>query len=91
MMEEVQARPEHAENFAEFIRSISGVEVSIFFTEISDRQYKVSFRSKGSFDVEEIAGRFGGGGHRNAAACRLPGAYEEVRHAVMAAVQAKMK
>jgi phosphoesterase RecJ-like protein len=91
MMEDVQARPEHADNFAEFIRSISGVEVSIFFTETSDRQYKVSFRSKGDFNVEEIAGRFGGGGHRNAAACRMAGTYDEVRQAVMAAVQGKMK
>jgi oligoribonuclease NrnB/cAMP/cGMP phosphodiesterase (DHH superfamily) len=35
-----------------------------------------SFRSVGEFDVSEIAGAFGGGGHRNAAGAKIP--FEDV-------------
>lgn len=37
-----------------------------------DGEVKVSLRAKGAVDVAEIARRYGGGGHRNAAGFRLP-------------------
>lgn len=79
MMTEVGALPEHADSFADFARAIEGVEVGVFYTEISSRHFKVSFRSKGRIDVEKIAGSFGGGGHAAASACRLEGDYEEIK------------
>lgn len=36
-----------------------------------DGEIKVSLRSKGEFDVANIAARYGGGGHRNAAGFRM--------------------
>lgn len=38
----------------------------------ADGDVKCSLRSKGNFDVAEIATRYGGGGHPNAAGFRLP-------------------
>jgi uncharacterized protein len=38
----------------------------------ADGEVKASLRSTGDFDVAEIASRYGGGGHRNAAGFRLP-------------------
>ena len=38
----------------------------------ADGDVKASLRSKGDFDVAEIATRYGGGGHPNAAGFRLP-------------------
>lgn len=38
----------------------------------SDRTVRASLRSVGACDVARIAGRYGGGGHRNAAGFRLP-------------------
>ncbi|MBL6990259.1 MAG: hypothetical protein ISR65_10795 [Bacteriovoracaceae bacterium] len=32
---------------------------------------KISLRSRGDFDVSTLAGKFGGGGHKSAAGCRL--------------------
>ncbi|MCB4756499.1 MAG: bifunctional oligoribonuclease/PAP phosphatase NrnA [Elusimicrobia bacterium] len=40
---------------------------------------KVSFRSKGSADVQQIALRHGGGGHRNAAGCTIDGKTVNIR------------
>ena len=48
---------------------------------------KVSLRGKGDVDVQEIAARFGGGGHPNAAGFTVPGALEPVTRDVLTAVQ----
>jgi phosphoesterase RecJ-like protein len=50
----------------------------------------VSFRSKGRVDVSAVAARFGGGGHRNAAGCTVPGTLADVRKRVLDALAAVM-
>ncbi len=86
MLEEAGALWEYTEGFVEFPRSIEGVEVAAFFSEIGDRIFKVSLRSRGSMDVEKIAGMFGGGGHHSAAACRITGDLESVKKQLVEAV-----
>lgn len=83
MLREAGADLEHTENFVDFVRAIKGVEVALFYTEIEDRSYKVSMRSKGGINVERVARRYGGGGHVNAAACRIAGDLEYVRNRIM--------
>lgn len=63
-----KAKEEDTEGFVEFLVSIKGVEIAILFKEKKDG-IKVSMRSKGKVDVENIAKKFGGGGHREAAGC----------------------
>jgi len=48
---------------------------------------KVSLRGKGDVDVQRIAAQFGGGGHRNAAGCTMPGPVAEAMRAVLAAAR----
>ena len=86
MLEEAEALWEYTEGFVEFPRSIEGVEVAAFISEIGDRFFKVSLRSRGSMDVEKIAGVFGGGGHHSAAACRITGDLESVKAKLVEAV-----
>jgi phosphoesterase RecJ-like protein len=52
----------------------------------SDTQYRVSMRSKGAVSVRDVATRYGGGGHVNAAACSIPGSRESVTAAIVAAI-----
>jgi len=73
---------ELTDGFVNYPRSIHGVEVSIFFREIKEGLYKVSFRSKGKVNVSSLAMAFGGGGHHNAAGCTLLGTLDEVRETV---------
>ncbi len=55
------------EGFVNYGLSLSGMVVSIFLTE-QDEKTKISFRSKGNFDVNQFArDYFEGGGHKNAA------------------------
>ena len=60
-----------SEGFVNYGLSVGGVKLSIFFREEGD-MIKVSLRSKGNFDVNQIARmHFNGGGHLNAAGGRL--------------------
>jgi phosphoesterase RecJ-like protein len=67
----VGAEAEHCEGLIEYPRSVAGVEVALLFRETETGETKVGFRSKQKVDVNRLAARFGGGGHRRAAGCRL--------------------
>lgn len=86
MLEEAGALWEYTEGFVEFPRSIEGVEVAAFVSEIGDRFFKVSLRSRGNIDVEKVAGTFGGGGHHSAAAFRITGDLEGVKKKLVEAI-----
>lgn len=64
-------------------RSIAGVEAVALFRELGDDDWKVSLRSRGAIDVEAVARARGGGGHRNAAGCRVSGPLESSRRALV--------
>ena len=49
----------------------------------ADNMFRVSLRSKGAVDVRSVAGRWGGGGHHNAAGCTISGSESDVKAAVV--------
>jgi bifunctional oligoribonuclease and PAP phosphatase NrnA len=67
------AAEEDCEGVANYALSIAGVEAAVFFRELPEQRIRVSLRSKGRINVAAIAGRWGGGGHENAAGCALDG------------------
>lgn len=89
--EETHATSEMTEEFINYPRAVRGVEVAILFKEISNRQFKVSLRSKTYIDVSKICGEFGGGGHRAAAACIVSATFEEVRDKLFSRVEEALK
>jgi phosphoesterase RecJ-like protein len=78
------------EGFINYPRSILGAEVAVSFREEDGGLFRVSFRSKGRVDVSAVALRFGGGGHRNAAGCTVPGTLPEVKRKVFEALGAAL-
>ena len=81
------ALPEHTEGFVDLPRSIRGVEISILYAELPDGCFKLSLRSKGIVNVERVARAFGGGGHINAAGCRVGGELSEIRMRIIEAIR----
>jgi len=82
------ALAQDTEGFIEYPRSIRTVKVAVFIKETRRDVISVSMRAKGEFNVADIAKRFGGGGHRNAAGCRFPGgSIESVRQKIMPAIR----
>lgn len=74
-----------AEDLVTYPRSLGSVRVACLFRERNGR-VKVSLRSKGDADVRQIAARFGGGGHPNAAGCSVDGSLEGATKDVLAVV-----
>jgi len=70
MLKKNHARMFDSENFISFLQAIDGVRVSIFLREEEDGT-RVSLRSDGIIDVDEVAREYGGGGHRLAAGIRM--------------------
>ncbi len=64
------ASPQDADGFADYIRGIQGVEISFCITSHSTYS-KISFRSRGLYTVNDVAEKFGGGGHYFAAGCEV--------------------
>lgn len=77
-LEATGAKQEMTEGFVDFPLTVDGVEVSIALMEVKKEQFKVSLRSKGKVNVNEVASSFGGGGHILASGCMLFGSVEEV-------------
>lgn len=81
------ATAEETEGIVDIARSVEGVSAAVFLRE-TESSWKASLRAKGSeIDVNAIAQKFQGGGHRAAAGCRLEGSFEEVRDALLAEFQ----
>ena len=68
-----------SEGFINHLRSVKSVDVALLFREGSDGMIHVSLRSRNGIDVARLAQRHGGGGHRQAAACRVKGKLDAVR------------
>ena len=86
MLEAAGAFPEDTENLINIPRAIEGVRVAVLLKAFRDGSVRASLRSRADVDVQAIARTFGGGGHRNAAGCTIPGTLPEARRALLEAV-----
>ncbi|MGC8491220.1 MAG: DHH family phosphoesterase [Syntrophobacteraceae bacterium] len=68
-----------SEGFINHLRSIKSADVAILFREVGDGLIHISMRSRGDINVARLAQLHGGGGHKQAAACRIPGELRSVR------------
>jgi phosphoesterase RecJ-like protein len=86
MLEAAGAFPEDTENLINIPRAIEGVRVAVLLKAFRDGSVRASLRSRADVDVQAVARIFGGGGHRNAAGCTIPGTLSEARRALLEAV-----
>lgn len=67
------------EAIAPLTRQIEGVEIGLTLREKPDKTCKCSIRTFESVDASVIAKKFGGGGHKQAAACRFDCGIEDAK------------
>jgi phosphoesterase RecJ-like protein len=70
------------EGLIDYPRSIAGVQAVALFRQVAGDRWKVSLRSRGDVDVEQLARRQGGGGHKNAAGFTVDGELGAMRQQV---------
>lgn len=78
------ATDEDAEGFIDFVRYLKGVNISFFMSELADgKSVRVSFRSKGRYDVNTLATFFNGGGHKKASGCTMKSSLENAEKQIV--------
>ena len=91
MYKKTNTSVQDTENIVDFPRKIQGVEVAVLFREDKKNAFKISLRSKGKINVAAIASSFGGGGHANAAGCKINGTLPEVKKKILRSVKKAIK
>jgi phosphoesterase RecJ-like protein len=71
------------ENLVDIPRNIAGVDVVVLFSEVEPGKVKVSLRSTGRASIDQVASKFGGGGHLHAAGVLLRGSRAEARARIL--------
>jgi phosphoesterase RecJ-like protein len=70
MFRDTKTTEVETDNFTVYPMSIRGVTIGILLNELKNG-IKISFRSKGTIPINQLAKEFGGNGHLNAAGARL--------------------
>ncbi|HEY4716019.1 MAG TPA: bifunctional oligoribonuclease/PAP phosphatase NrnA [bacterium] len=91
MLDETGSTRGDTEGLINYPRSIDGVKIALMFREINNRKYKVSLRSKNEIDVSKIAEKFGGGGHKGAAAFIFESTFRNAKSAVLKEIKKALK
>ena len=76
-LERLSLQEVETEDIVSIVRSIEGVNMTLFFKEIAAEQYRVSIRSRGSANAQLVAAHFSGGGHEHAAGYNYDGPLEQ--------------
>ncbi|RMG16219.1 MAG: bifunctional oligoribonuclease/PAP phosphatase NrnA [Deltaproteobacteria bacterium] len=87
MLDAAGASRDMLDGFVNHARAVDGVEVAaLFVEEAAGERWKVSFRSRGHYDLTALGKRLGGKGSPNAASVVLTGTLPEVKERVSQAV-----
>ena len=88
MLEKTKVDAIDTQELADIPISIEGVCVGVLLREMTQPNWvKVSMRSRNGFDVNNVAKKFGGGGHKYAAGCEIQGSIVEVQKFILAELE----
>jgi len=78
MLEETGGSMSDKESFVNIATAVDGVKYIAFMKERGENEWRVSLRVRGEGDVQTLAVRYGGGGHKQAAGCTFNGDADDV-------------
>ena len=76
------ATPDDTEGLSAVLRNITGIECGVLLTEREKGTIKGSIRTNETYDANELASLFGGGGHMRAAGFRSTLTYQEIKEKI---------
>ncbi len=79
------------EDIVNMTLQVKGSQLAIFMSELVDKTFKISFRSRCDVDCSVLAKMFGGGGHRAAAGAASSWPFAETRAALLQAASEALK
>ena len=90
-LKKLNAKTSDISKFLSLIVDIQGVKITAVFKQRGKDFYTVSFRSLEQYNVLNIASKFGGGGHKNAAAFEFNGVLTSLKKQVFLACEEEIK
>lgn len=78
MLERNALGSEEVLSITRWVQGVKGLDVIVYFREEAPELFKLSLRSL-KLDVNLIALKFGGGGHKNAAGCHINGSLDSIK------------
>lgn len=84
MYKQTGAKEYETEAIAPLTRQIEGVEIGLTIREKPNGECKCSIRTFENVDASKLAKQFGGGGHKQASACRFECSVEEAKKQLLA-------
>lgn len=85
------ALPSDTEDVINMALGIAGTEFAVILVEQLSGGFKISFRSRSNVNCNDLAQKFGGGGHKAAAGAFVQGSLAEVQPLVLDSVRAAMR
>jgi len=90
-MEAADANVEDSEGIVNYLIGIADIEAAVFLRELpGGAGFRLSLRSKEVVDVARVAECFGGGGHRNASGCNLPGPLTDATERILTRLRSEL-
>ena len=86
-VEELEVSEDDLDSISGFPRSIEGVDVGVMVRNSEPGRAKMSVRAALGYDASAVCGRLGGGGHRGAAGCSIPGTLADGKQAMLQALR----
>jgi phosphoesterase RecJ-like protein len=80
------ARSSDSEDIVNMLLQVREGKMAILISELKDKTFKVSFRSRCAVDCSILAAQFGGGGHKKAAGASLALPFDQTKQVLIEAV-----
>ncbi len=90
-MTEFSAEMKDADFIVDEIRKLKGAEIYVFAKEYRPDQFRISMRGRGKIDLAQLAQKYGGGGHHDAAGFNTTGDWLFVRANLLQIFEAVFK
>ena len=91
VMDRFRVTGDELDGIVEYPRSIQGTRLALFFRDLGHNKVKISFRSTGQVDAQQLARTYGGGGHAKASGALLSGELKDVCARVVADARAYLE
>jgi phosphoesterase RecJ-like protein len=89
-LEKAGALPSDTEDVINSLLKIRDSKMAFLISELKDKTFKVSFRSRCAVDCSKLARQFGGGGHKAAAGASFTVSFDETKKAVLDAIKSAL-
>jgi len=80
-----------SEDIVNMLLQVRGTKMAALISELKDKTFKISFRSRCEVDCSMLAAQFGGGGHKKAAGASLALPFDQVKQTIIEAITAALR